>query len=293
MFTNKKGLIILAVLLVTSLVLTACTKNVTNTTSTNERGYANPQSIVTATELKNMDNVVIVDFTEKGGKYIPGAVRITRKESRKELDGVPGMNINKEEFEALMSKSGIQKDDIVVIYDGDQELWASRLWWTMKVYGHEDVRLLDGGLDAWLSADYEIKGEADKRETTKYEAEEANKDLVATLDEIEKSFNDDSMVVLDTRSDGEWKDGRIPGAIHIEWTNALNKDGTFKGADALKSIYEEKGITSDKVVIPHCKSGVRATHSLFVLSELLGYENVQNYDGSWVEYKDCGLEIEK
>ncbi|MBS4538033.1 sulfurtransferase [Clostridium sp. D2Q-11] len=294
MLKNKKGLVLVAILLIAVLALSACTKNVENTTSTNERGYAKPESIVTAEELKGMlDDVVVVDFTEKGGKYIPGAVKIERSAIQTEVDGTPGMNISKEQFEAMMSEAGIKNDDTVVIYDGDQELWASRVWWAMKVYGHENVKLLDGGIDAWISAEYETENDAAQPEATEYKAEDANEALVATIEEVEESFDNEEMLILDTRGDKEWNAGRIPGAVQLEWTQALNEDGTFKNADELKKLYEDAGVTADKVVIPHCKSGVRATHSLFVLTELLGYENVENYDGSWLEYEKSGLEIEK
>lgn len=290
-----KGL--LAVLLVIIMVggaIGCSTPEVTNTTATNERGYANPESLVTAEELSEMEDVVIVDFTDKGGEYLPGAVRITRDEYAREVNGVKGMNISKEQMEALLSKSGIENGDTVVIYDENNNLWSSRLWWAMKVYGHKDARLLDGGLAGWKSAGYETTNEIANPEPTNYVAEEENKNLVADLEMIKKTYDNDDLMVLDTRGDKEWNAGRIPGAVQLEWTNALNEDGTFKDAATLKELYEGAGFTKDKeAIIPHCKSGVRATHSLFVLTELLGYDNVSNYDGSWLEYEKSGEPIEK
>lgn len=290
----NKNLLLVVLVIAMIASLSGCTTKVENTTSTNERGYANPDSIVTAKELKEMKDVVVVDFTKSGGKYIPGAVRIERASIAAEVDGVAGMIASKEAIEKVLREAGIDNDDTVVIYDADKELWAARLWWVMKVYGHEDVRLLDGGLDAWLTLEYATEGDPASKEATKYKAKKADEDLIAGLELVKKSYENDKLMVLDTRSDKEWKDGHIPGAVHIEWTQALNEDGTFKNADELKKIYGDQGITKDlEAIMPHCKSAVRAAHTMFALQELLGYENVKNYDGSWLEYSVSGETVEK
>lgn len=294
MLKKRRKLLILAIVMAFVIALAGCTTKVTNTKASDERGYAHPESLVTAQELKEMKDVVIIDFTKSGGKYIPGAVRIKRDDVSTTVNDVSGMIVSKEKIEEVLSNAGISNDDTVVIYDSDKELWAARLWWVMKVYGHEDVRLLDGGLDAWISAGYETESKPANPEPAKYQAKDANKNLIADLELIKKSYDNDKLVVLDVRSEKEWNNGHIPGAVWIEWTKALNEDGTFKDADELKEIYESKGITADKeAIMPHCKSAVRAAHTMFVLQELLGYDNVRNYDGSWLEYSKSGEPIEK
>lgn len=261
----------------------------------NDRGYARPESLVTAQELYVMDNVIIVDFRDATlpGGYIPGAIKISRGQQFAEIEGVANMLPEKEVIENLLGNAGISNNDTVVIYDADNGLWAARLWWTMKVYGHEDVRLLEGGSDAWRSAGFSTQLTPDTLEPTTYTAKDANTSMIADLDMIMESFDRDGLVVLDTRSEDEWNAGRIPGAVWIEWTNALNPDGTFKTADELRAIYESNGITKDKeAIMPHCRAAVRSAHTLFVLTELLGYENVRNYDGSWIEYEKSGCPID-
>lgn len=264
-----------------------------------DMGYANPNSLVSADELKLMldeGTVKVVDFRDAKlpGGYIPGAVKISRGDIAAEVDGVKGMIASKEQIEKVLGEAGISNEDTVVIYDADKELWASRLWWVMKVYGHEDVRLLNGGSTAWEAAGFDTEMTAADAEATTYTAKDANESLIADLSLIKKSYENEDLVVLDTRSDKEWNDGHIPGAVHIEWTKALNEDGTYKSAAELKKLYEEAGITADKeAIMPHCKSAVRAAHTLFALQELLGYENVRNYDGSWLEYEKSGEPIEK
>ncbi|WP_432663045.1 sulfurtransferase [Wukongibacter baidiensis] len=264
-----------------------------------EVGYAKPESLVSAEQLKEMmdkGEVKVVDFRDAKlpGGYIPGAIKVARGDVAATVNGVKGMIAPKEKIEKVLGEAGITNEDTVVIYDADKELWAARLWWVMKVYGHKDVRLLNGGLTAWESAGFETEGSAAKPEAVTYTAMDANENLIADLDMVKKSFEDKSYVVLDTRSEKEYKDGHVPGAVWIEWTKALNEDGTYKSYDELKKMYEEAGITADKTAImPHCKSAVRAAHSLFALTELLGYENLRNYDGSWLEYSKSGEKIEK
>ncbi|SHJ88486.1 sulfurtransferase [Paramaledivibacter caminithermalis] len=265
----------------------------------NDMGYAKPQSLVSANELKDMidkGEVKVVDFRDAKlpGGYIPSSVKIARGDIAATVNGVKGMIAPKEQIEKVLGAAGITNEDTVVIYDADNELWAARLWWVMKVYGHDDVRLLNGGLKAWEAAGFETEKSPADVEAATYTAKEANKSLIADLDMVKASYDNDKLIVLDTRSEKEWNDGHIPRAVWIEWTKALNEDGTYKSADELKKIYEAAGITADKeAIIPHCKSAVRAAHTMFALTELLGYENVKNYDGSWLEYSKSGEKIEK
>lgn len=271
-----------------------------NETAQNDtQSYAHPESLISAEELKALideGKVKVLDVRDSKvkllGGFIPTAVDFDRTATGVEVNGIKGMLPDKETFEKIMGEAGITEKDTVVIYDEKTNLWASRIFWALKVYGHEDVKLLNGGLAAWKAAGYDT-GKATKPTKTTYKAKEANENLIATLDLVKKSYDNDNLVVLDTRSEKEWKEGHIPGAVWIEWTNAINEDGTFKNVEELKAIYEPKGITADKeAIMPHCKSAVRAAHTLFVLRELLGYENVRNYDGSWLEYSVSGEPIE-
>lgn len=266
---------------------------------TDDMGYAKPQSLVSAKQLKDMmDNgeVKVIDFRDAKlpSGYIPGAVKVSRGDIATSVDGIKGMIAPKEQIEKVLGEAGITNDDTVVIYDADKELWASRLWWVMKVYGHEDVRLLNGGLASWEAEEFDTASSPKATEATVYNAKDTNTNLVADLDMVKESFDNKDYVVLDTRSEKEYNEGHVPGAVWVEWTKALNEDGTYKSAEELKEIYGSLGITDDKVAImPHCKSAVRAAHTMFALTELLGYENVRNYDGSWLEYSKSGEKIDK
>ncbi|QUH24602.1 sulfurtransferase [Serpentinicella alkaliphila] len=304
MFKPKLMLVfILAITLIFSVV--GCsnqttTKSDSEPAQASENGYSNPGSLVSAEELKDLiddGKVKVLDARDGKNKllggFIPTAIDIDRNATSVEVNGVKGMLPNKENFEELMGSLGITEKDTIVVYDEANNLWASRIWWALKVYGHKDVKLLNGGRDAWKAAGYET-GKAAEVATSTYKAKEANENLFATLDSVKESFNNKNLLVLDTRSEDEWKEGRIPGAVWIEWTNTINQDGTFKSVDDLKTIYEEKGVTSDKeAIMPYCKSAVRAAHTLFVLQELLGYDSIKNYDGSWLEYSVSGEQIEK
>ncbi|KNF07250.1 putative thiosulfate sulfurtransferase CysA [Gottschalkia purinilytica] len=275
---------------------TSASKKEDNKQEKNQKGYAKPESIITAKELKDLKEAVIIDLRDGKlpGGYIPGAVKIKRDDIMTEVNGVSKMMVNREKIEEVLSKAGIKNDDTVVIYDADNGLWASRLWWTMKVYGHENVKILEGGVDAWKKAGFETKALSDEKEATQYKAQEPNKDYVADLDFIKKNSDNKNVIPLDSRSEKEVKDGSIPKSVWIEWTQVLNEDGTFKSAEELEKLYGEKGITKDKeAILPFCQSGVKSAHTVFVLRELLGYENVKNYDGSWAEYEKSGLEVSK
>lgn len=261
--------------------------------------YANPESIISAAELKEVlgqDNLVVVDLREKmmGGGYIPGAVKVVESEFGQVRDGVKGMRPDAANFEALMSSKGIEKDDTVVLYDENRMMTAARVWWIMKVYGHENVKILNGAIGAWEAAGYETDSKPAEPAKSEYKADAENQDIIATLELVKTTYTDDTKRVIDTRSEKEWNAGRIPGATWIEWSNNLNEDGTWKSVEDLKAMYEAEGLTPDlEVIIPHCKSAWRSAHTMFALQELLGYENIKNYDGSWLEFSASGEEIDK
>ncbi|SHJ88497.1 sulfurtransferase [Paramaledivibacter caminithermalis] len=258
--------------------------------------YAHPESLISAKELKEImddENVVIVGVMVKG-KYIPGSVNLKEKDFNTELNGVPDMRPTPEIWVQALSNYGIDNDDTIVLYDTKNMLLSARVWWIFKYYGHENVKILNGGINAWKNAGFNTDSTPAERKASSYEIKGENPDVLATLDTIKTSYDNENIITLDTRSEKEWKKGRIPGAVWVEWTNAISEDGTFKSASELKALYEGKGVTADKdLIMPYCLGGWRAANSMFVLSELLGYENVKNYDGSWAEFGESGEPIEK
>ena len=258
--------------------------------------YAHPESLISVEDLKEMmddENVVIAGVMVKG-KYIPGSVNLQEEDFNAKIAGVPDMRPTPEKWAEGLSKYGIDNDDTIVLYDAKNMLLSARVWWVFKYYGHENVKILNGGIEAWKNAGFDTESDPATREASSYEIKGENADVLATLDTIKTSYDNENIVPLDTRSEKEWKKGRVPSAVWVEWTNAINKDGTFKNASELKALYEEKGVTADKeLIMPYCLGGWRAANSMFVLSELLGYENVKNYDGSWAEFGKSGETIEK
>ncbi|MFO7820429.1 MAG: sulfurtransferase [Halanaerobacter sp.] len=269
-------------------------------TPISERGYAHTDSLMSCKELnkiKDQDNVKIVDNGHKAkfmAGHIPGAVNIEKGEMKADA----GMRISKEEFEDLLSEYGISNEDTIVVYDRHGNKYASWFWWLAKLYGHEDVKLLDGGLTRWDDLDFDKKrwgSKADKTPTD-YTAEEIDKSWLATLDEVRNNLENEDVVIMDTRAQEEYKGekllsgagrkGRIPNSVWLEWHEDLNEDNTFQTAAEIKDMYEKEGITADERVITYCQSAVRSSHALFTMTELLGYENVKNYDGSWIEWSN-------
>ena len=270
--------------------------------------YANPEVIVSAVKAKeiieNEDNVAIIDIRispEYMLGHIPGAVNIWRPDYSADEDEYPfgGMRCSKEKMEKLLGSLGIDNETFILLYDGKGDYDAARFWWQLDMYGHDKVALIDGGIDGWKAAGFELT--TDKPEITPKEYKfkgETDLSKLATLEDVKKAMEDPNVIILDTRSieeftgetlkKGAYRKGRIPGSVWIEYKEAINvgegEDKTFKTVEELRKIYESKGITPDKTIIPYCQSGVRSAHTTFVLTQLLGYENVKNYDGSWIEW---------
>jgi len=236
------------------------------------------------------------DLYEEG--HIPGAVKLHWRDDLQ--DKLIRDVVSKAEFERLMSERGIANDTAVVLY-GDKNNWfAAYAYWYLKIYGHEDVRLLDGGRQKWIEEGRELTTDVPSPTAAQYQATDRDESIRIRRDEVLAGLADAAIALVDVRSPQEYagelmappgyeqegasRTGHIPGAQSIPWATAVRDDGTFKSADELGEIYGSKGVTPDKEVRAYCRIGERSAHTWFVLRELLGYENVKNYDGSWTEW---------
>ena len=260
-------------------------------------------SLVTAdwvAQNLNDPKVVIVEVDEDTTLYAQGHIEnATTFHWREDLqDGLIRDLISKEKFEALLSKSGISNDSTVILYGGNNNWFATYAFWYFKVYGHGDVRLLDGGRKRWELDARAFVTEVPSRTLTHYVASERDNSIRAYRDEVIAAIGTKNIV--DVRSPAEFSGelaapahlpqeggqikGHIPTAKNIPWSKAANEDGTFKSDVELKEIYQSAGVDLAKDTIAYCRIGERSAFSWFVLHELLGVNNVKNYDGSWTEY---------
>lgn len=266
--------------------------------------YANPDVIVSAVRAKEImekeEDVLVIDIRKSVAYslgHIPGAVNAWRPDYSADDGEYPfeGMRCSKEKMEVLLGNLGADENTFILLYDDRGNYDAARFWWQLDMYGHDKVALIDGGLDGWKAAGFEVT--TSKPEITPKEFRfkgETDLQKLATLEDVKEAISDPDVIILDVRAfeeftgekllSGAYRKGRIPGSIWIEYKEALNEDNTFKTADELREIYESKGVTPDKNIIVYCQSGVRSAHTTFVLTQLLEYENVRNYDGSWIEW---------
>jgi thiosulfate/3-mercaptopyruvate sulfurtransferase len=253
--------------------------------------------------------VVLVEVDEDTAAYdknhIKNAVRIDWK--RDLQDPVVRDFVTKEQFEALLSERGIANDDTVVLYGGNNNWFASYAYWYFKIYGHDDVKLMDGGRKKWELDSRELVAEVPNRPKTTYKAKDANNDIRAFRDEVVAAIGAKNLV--DVRSPDEFsgkllapahlpqeqsqRAGHIASAVNIPWSKAANEDGTFRSDDELKQLYADEGVDFGKDTIAYCRIGERSAHTWFVFHELFDLDNVKNYDGSWTEYGSLvGVPIE-
>jgi len=281
------------------------------------RGYANPDVLVSTEWLANNLNtpgIRIVESNEDPLLYpsghVPGAVQI---------DWTTDLNhplrrdyLDKAGFEALMSKNGITNDTTVVFYGDKNNWWATYAFWVFQLFGHTNAKLVDGGRQKWTQENRTVTRDVVSYAASSYSAPERDD---ATI----RAFRDEVLVhvkaglpLVDVRSpqeysgellhmpnypqEGALRGGHIPGAQSVPWARAANPDdATFKSAVDLRAIYEgEKGLSADDTIVAYCRIGERSSHTWFVLTYLLGYKNVRNYDGSWTEWgNSVGVPIEK
>ncbi|GAA1735844.1 sulfurtransferase [Aeromicrobium alkaliterrae] len=260
-------------------------------------------ALVTADWVEqNLDNdkVVLIEVDEDASAYDKGHIRgAVKLDWKKDLqDGVRHDFIGADRLAALLSEKGISNDDTVVFYGGNNNWFAAYAFWYLKYYGHTDVRLLDGGRKKWELDSRELTADATKRPATTYTVSGANDDIRAFRDEVVSAIGVQNLI--DVRSPDEYAGrllapahlpqeaaqiaGHIPTAGNVPWSKAANDDGTFRSDDELKELYADAGLDEGKDTIAYCRIGERSSHTWFVLSEILGYKNVKNYDGSWSEY---------
>ena len=249
---------------------------------------------------KGDPHVVLVEVDEDTSAYDKGHIRNAIKLDWKNdlQDHVRRDFVDKAGFEALLSERGIGNDDTVVLYGGNNNWFAAYAYWYFKIYGHRDVRLLDGGRKKWELESRELVTEVPQRAATHYTASDPDTAIRALRDEVVASIGTRNLV--DVRSPDEFsgkllapahlpqesaqRPGHIPSARNIPWSKAASEDGTFRSDDELRELYSGAGVDLAKDTIAYCRIGERSAHTWFVLHELLGQPNVKNYDGSWTEY---------
>jgi thiosulfate/3-mercaptopyruvate sulfurtransferase len=240
---------------------------------------------------------VDVDTQAYGEGHAPGAIGWNwtsqlQDQTRRDI-------IGKAELESLLGKSGISKDDTIVLYGDNNNWFAAYAFWVLEMYGHANLKLMDGGRKKWLDENRPTTRDVPSPQATSYQASEPNQALRAKREQVLAGLSQANRALVDVRSPAEFsgeilappglqetaqRGGHIPGAANVPWGQAVREDGTFKSPEELRALYGGKGVTPDKDVIAYCRIGERSSHTWFALKHLLDYPNVRNYDGSWTEY---------
>ncbi|MXZ91358.1 MAG: sulfurtransferase [Chloroflexi bacterium] len=267
--------------------------------------YAHPESLVSTQWVADHGgdaNVRLVEVDVDTSAYdeghVAGAVSFNWQSQLQQ--NVVRDIVSRSEMEALLSGSGIAPDTTVILYGDNNNWFAAWAFWQLKYYGHNDVRLMNGGRALWLAEGRPVTTDVPSHAATQYSISAENGDLRALRDYVLQAVNSGSHALVDVRSpdefsgalnappnvpqEGSQRNGHIPGAANIPWGQAVNEDGTFKSADDLSALYGGKGVDGSRETIAYCRIGERSSHTWFVLSQLLGYDNVRNYDGSWTEW---------
>ena len=277
--------------------------------------YAHPESLVSTQWVADHGgdaNVRLVEVDVDTSAYeqghIAGAVSFNWQSQLQ--DNVVRDIVSRSEMEALLSAAGISPDTTIILYGDNNNWFAAWAFWQLRYYGHADVRLMNGGRALWLAEDRPTTTDVPSHTATGYSITAENSDLRALRDYVLQAVNSGSHALVDVRSpdefsgalnappnvpqEGSQRNGHIPGAANIPWGQAVNEDGTFKSADELGALYGGKGVDGSRETIAYCRIGERSSHTWFVLSQLLGYDNVRNYDGSWTEWGSIvGAPIER
>ncbi len=276
--------------------------------------YAHPETLVSTSwvaEHAHDSKVRVVEVDVNTAAYdeghVPGAIGWAWNTQL--CDTVRRDILSKNQFEALMSQAGIAPDTTVVLYGDNNNWFAAWAFWQLKIYGHKDARIMNGGRKKWLEEQRELSTDKPSYPATQYKVALQDLSLRTFLPAVQAASNTASAKLVDVRSPQEFtgeilappglaetcqRGGHIPGARSIPWGKACNEDGTFKTFDELKALYAGEGIDGSKPVITYCRIGERSSHSWFVLKYLLGLPNITNYDGSWTEWGNLvGVPVEK
>ena len=278
------------------------------------KNYAQPEVLVDSqwvlahhrdAGIKLVEVDVDTDAYSEG--HIPGAV--SWNWTSQLSDNVRRDILSQDALEQLLSQSGISNSDTVVLYGDNNNWFAAFAFWILKMYGHEDVRLMDGGRKKWVADDLPLTKEEENPTPTQYRATALDASIRSNVAEVLKIVESGDYQLVDVRSPAEFsgeviappgmtetaqRGGHVPGAKSIPWSKTVEEDGTFKDAEKLKSLYGEAGISGEKPIVAYCRIGERSSHTWFVLKYLLGYQGLKNYDGSWTEYGSVvGVPIEK
>lgn len=277
---------------------------------------AHPESIVSTQWVADNlggDNIVLVEVDVDTEAYeqghIPGAIGWNWTSQLN--DELTRDILSKEQLEALLGASGISRDTTVALYGDNNNWFATYAFWQLKMYGHPDLKIMDGGRQKWMDEGRELTTDAPTPPAASYAASDPDTSIRATRDYVlgvastsnnvglvdvraPDEFNGTLLAPANLPQEGSQRGGHIPGAANIPWASAVAEDGTFKPVEELREIYGGKGIGGDSEVIAYCRIGERSSHTWFVLSQILGYGKVRNYDGSWTEYGSIvGAPIER
>ena len=239
------------------------------------------------TKLISQENTIFVDMQKPedySKAHVIGAVNITRNDIIVN-EPVTNMLAPKEMIEKVMGSNGIANDTLVIAYDNTDNMDAARLRWTLRVYGHEQVKVVSGGIKALQKAGVELSSEKTAITSVEFSAKDSDESLIATKNEALAQVNEpkEDIVLLDTRSQEEFNQGTIPGSVLLDYANNNNSDGTYKSGHAIIMQYNDLGIKPEQTVIMYCKTSIRAAQTYLALANV-GYENLKLYDGAWLEW---------
>jgi thiosulfate/3-mercaptopyruvate sulfurtransferase len=297
----KNSILVLLVFIVFSCKENTAINSSTQVDTTSE--YYSTKHLIEAEELQSIvlqKNVKIIDFRkpseyEKG--HIPNALNLWRTAIEDKSYPYKGTIAKQNTVEKALSDLGVHSKDTLIIYDDRGLCDAARLWWVLKSYNFENMKLLNGGLSAWKDSNGEVNNLNPSIEPSVFKFEGSfSSDLQIDKSQLLYTLNSDTIVLLDTRTDNEFsgkrmktgakRAGRIPKSLNIDWMQAIESKSTqkFKSKKALEKIYGTIASDKNNAIVAYCHTGVRSAHTTFVLTELLGYNNVKNYDGSWSEW---------